>query len=432
MPLIQSPVPVASRQASRRSGRGPTSGPRGRRCSTRSPGSSPSSAALLCSTWPRKGFDVRRRRRRGVARGCCRWPSSRACATSWPSACSEARRALSERTRVEEQNRCRIEEMLLEPGDAQVGARLARGHRRAGLPALARAPALGPPRDAAELVAGRRLLRLPVSRAAPAASSGIRRRGSRREHRGLHGRAPVRARGRPRGPDRAAARTRTPTRSSAPTRSCRAPPRPSSAWAWRRLLEERGAVRTRVAAWTPYGGWIPFPADAPRGYGVTRRTLDPMLRDLAAGTPGVELLDGPDRRRPARRRRAPGRRRGRGPQPPDRRRSAPGSWSAPTAAARASRGWRGVPGRVREHNRFAYFAYWRGIRPASDRARVWFLDPDGAAVFPNEDDLTVIAAVPHRSAAGRVPRRSRARLRAAWSPGSPTRPTSTGPSGCRS
>ena len=59
------------------------------------------------------------------------------------------RRALSDRTYVEEQNRRRIEEMLLEPEKhkwVRVGER---GHRRAGLQALARAPALGHPRDAA-------------------------------------------------------------------------------------------------------------------------------------------------------------------------------------------------------------------------------------------------------------------------------------------
>jgi 2-polyprenyl-6-methoxyphenol hydroxylase-like FAD-dependent oxidoreductase len=45
-----------------------------------------------------------------------------------------------------------------------------------------------------------------------------------------------------------------------------------------------------------------------------------------------------------------------------------------------------VPGRVRPNNRFAYFAYRRGVRPATDWAHLWLLDPDGAAQFPNEDD----------------------------------------------
>src|SRR5207247_5040377 len=56
-----------------------------------------------------------------------------------------------------------------------------------------------------------------------------------------------------------------------------------------------------------------------------------------------------------------------------------------------------VSGRVRPHNRFYYFAYWRGIEPRTTNARLWFLDPDGAAAFPNEDDLTVVVAAPHRS-----------------------------------
>src|SRR5207244_8085727 len=42
-------------------------------------------------------------------------------------------------------------------------------------------------------------------------------------------------------------------------------------------------------------------------------------------------------------------------------------------------------------------AYWRGCEPPTTRARFWFLDPDGAAAFPNEDDLTVVVAAPHRS-----------------------------------
>ena len=56
-----------------------------------------------------------------------------------------------------------------------------------------------------------------------------------------------------------------------------------------------------------------------------------------------------------------------------------------------------MPGRVRPHNRFFYFAYWRGLRPRTDKARLWLLDPDGGAAFPNEDDLTVVVAAPHRS-----------------------------------
>src|SRR5436190_19108240 len=56
------------------------------------------------------------------------------------------------------------------------------------------------------------------------------------------------------------------------------------------LLDARGAIHIRGEAWSPYGGWIRAPSDVPYGYSVTRRTLDPLLRKLAADTPGVELL----------------------------------------------------------------------------------------------------------------------------------------------
>jgi flavin-dependent dehydrogenase len=56
---------------------------------------------------------------------------------------------------------------------------------------------------------------------------------------------------------------------------------------------------------------------------------------------------------------------------------------------------------VRPHNRFFYFAYWRGVPQAKPRGlpsfRLWVLDPEGAAEFPNEDDLTVLVAAYHRA-----------------------------------
>jgi flavin-dependent dehydrogenase len=57
-------------------------------------------------------------------------------------------------------------------------------------------------------------------------------------------------------------------------------------------------------------------------------------------------------------------------------------------------------GRVRPNNRFFYFAYWRGLRPRITRPRLWLFDPDAAAAFPNEDDLTVLVVGPHRRRMG--------------------------------
>jgi flavin-dependent dehydrogenase len=167
------------------------------------------------------------------------------------------------------------------------------------------------------------------------------------------------------------------------------------------LLVKRGALRTQTEVWTAHGGWLALPDDFADGWGVTRRTLDPLLRDLAVGTPGVEFLPGctatrvlADGARPA------------GVEFEDRSRRrlevsarlVVGADGRDSTVARLA----GVPGRVRPHDRFFYFAYWRGLKPVSTSMRVWFLEPDGGAEFPAEDGLTLLAAAYHRSRLGEV------------------------------
>ncbi|MDQ5808986.1 MAG: FAD-dependent monooxygenase [Actinomycetota bacterium] len=151
-------------------------------------------------------------------------------------------------------------------------------------------------------------------------------------------------------------------------------------------LEERGAVHNSIDMWTPYSGWIRSPEDDPYGYNVTRQTLDPLLRAATAETPGVELLCGktvaglsPD-----------------GVELRDGQRI-----TAKLVVGADGRGsnvakWAGIRGRVKPHNRFFYWAYWRGVEPATDRSRMWFLEPDCAYTFPNEDGLTIVLVGPHR------------------------------------
>jgi flavin-dependent dehydrogenase len=162
------------------------------------------------------------------------------------------------------------------------------------------------------------------------------------------------------------------------------------------LLEQAGAVRSRAAAWTPYGGWLRFPADAPRGYGITRRSLDPIVRELAVETAGVEYFPGQTVVRLLGDR---GRAEGVEVESPDHKRRALRAKLTVAADGRDSTIARlaRVPARVRPHNRFVYFAYWHGVRSPKTEARVWMLDPDAAAVFPNEDDVTLIAAVAHNA-----------------------------------
>lgn len=163
------------------------------------------------------------------------------------------------------------------------------------------------------------------------------------------------------------------------------------------LIEEHGAVRNSIDVWSRGGGWIVTAQDnPPHGYSVTRRTLDPLLRKLAADTPGVDLMLGwtatgvpkdatgrpagvviEDRTHDVREISA---------------RLLVGADGRESGVARLAN----VPGRVKPHGRFFYWAYWRGIRPETKRARMWMLNPDCAYTFPNEDDLTLVLVGPHR------------------------------------
>lgn len=160
------------------------------------------------------------------------------------------------------------------------------------------------------------------------------------------------------------------------------------------LIEEHGAVRNGIDIWSVAGGWILTEQDdPPYGYSVTRRTLDPLLRKLAADTPGVELMSGWTATSAE-----PGR--GLTIENPSRERRTISARLVVGADGRDSQVARmaNVPGRVKPHGRFFYWAYWRGLEPETrtKRARMWMLNPDCAYTFPNEDDLTLLLVAPHR------------------------------------
>jgi flavin-dependent dehydrogenase len=157
------------------------------------------------------------------------------------------------------------------------------------------------------------------------------------------------------------------------------------------LLEEHGAIRTGARFFTPFSGWIEIPDDVPRAWGITRRVLDPLLRKLTADTPGVELMLGhtvadvltgngcPVGVRAV----SP-----RGAARAIRARLVVAADGRDSGVARMA----GVPGRVRPHNRIFYFAYWRGLKPATTDITAWLMDPEGVARFPNEDDQHLLVA----------------------------------------
>jgi menaquinone-9 beta-reductase len=155
-------------------------------------------------------------------------------------------------------------------------------------------------------------------------------------------------------------------------------------------LRERGAVDNRLRLWTRHG-WVDQDL-APTGLSITRRVLDPMLRELAASTPGVDVLYGRTvtavtssgdavtgvhtRRRDGAEDELPAR-------------VVVGADGRGSDVARLAR----VPARVRPHGRFGYMAYFRGLQrdPERPMSRIWFRDPDVSYLFPNEDDVTVLA-----------------------------------------
>jgi menaquinone-9 beta-reductase len=161
------------------------------------------------------------------------------------------------------------------------------------------------------------------------------------------------------------------------------------------LLAERGVPRTWAEFWTPDGGWLGLVPGA-RGWGVTRRTLDPLLRGLATSTPGVEFFPGYTAKRVLRDR---GRPAGIEVEDRDGKSLRLGARLLVAADGRKSSVARlaGVPGRVRPHNRVFYFSYWHGVErtraSAGPSIRLWVPSPDAASEFPNEDGLTVLVAI---------------------------------------
>ena len=163
------------------------------------------------------------------------------------------------------------------------------------------------------------------------------------------------------------------------------------------LLEEmlaRGARRSRFRVRNPWG-WIHPPSEelVPAGVNLRRERLDPLLRGLAADTPGVELLLGHAALGLLERDRAVGGVRVRGRDGTERTLRAPLTIGADGRASAIAR-LAGVRTRRRRHGRFAYSAYFEGPPPAgSPDATVWFGDSDWGAAFPTDSGLTLYSCM---------------------------------------
>lgn len=163
-------------------------------------------------------------------------------------------------------------------------------------------------------------------------------------------------------------------------------------------LEKAGAVRNQ-ARWYTRWGWIE-PRAAPQGpelpyaYNVRRSTLDPLIRSRAAQTPGVDLLLGHQVSGLVG---ASGRTSGVRVSTPQgereiRARLVVGADGKDSAVAKFA----GVPARQYENERFGYLAHFRDLPLHGGIAQAWFLEPDMAYAFPNDDGVTVIAVLPEK------------------------------------
>jgi 2-polyprenyl-6-methoxyphenol hydroxylase-like FAD-dependent oxidoreductase len=160
-------------------------------------------------------------------------------------------------------------------------------------------------------------------------------------------------------------------------------------------IEARGGVRSPLRAWSRWG-WIAMPPDPDAlAVNLRREKLDPLMRETAAATPGVELLlgrsaerllhdgDGAVRGVVVRTRE--------GAETELRGRLVVGADGRDSRIAELS----GVPTRTTPHGRFAYGGYFEGPPPAGAPAgSIWLLDPDWAAAFPTDDGQTFYAAMP--------------------------------------
>jgi menaquinone-9 beta-reductase len=163
-------------------------------------------------------------------------------------------------------------------------------------------------------------------------------------------------------------------------------------------IEAAGGVPNSIDVWSRYGWVQPEPpSDYPHpatGYNITRERLDPMVRALAADTDGVDLMLGHT---------ATGLEWDRGLVSGVRVRDRHGderTISARLVVAADGRysklaAMAGIETRTRPHERFYYWAYFRGVElDTTASSQMWFRDPDMAYTFRNEDGLTVLTVLP--------------------------------------
>jgi flavin-dependent dehydrogenase len=166
-----------------------------------------------------------------------------------------------------------------------------------------------------------------------------------------------------------------------------------------RIREARGRPGD-TNVWTRYG-WISLPREsAPKpmadwpAWNIRREKLDPMVRELAASTDGVELLVGHTVNGIVRDGRRVSGVRVRQRSGDEREIHATLVVAADGRDSEVAK-LAGVKTKLKRHERFGYFAYYRDTPLVTgDNAQMWMLDPDVAYAFPTDDDLVLLTVMP--------------------------------------
>lgn len=160
-------------------------------------------------------------------------------------------------------------------------------------------------------------------------------------------------------------------------------------------MMQAGAIRSRACVRTRWG-WVDPPATStlPDGINLRRERLDPLIREIAAETPGVELILGHtvgelvyDGERVC----GCSARDTHGQTLQLRARLVVGADGRNSRVAKLAR----VDTKTSPHGRFAYGGYFDGPMPERyPNSGLWLLDPDMVGAFPTDNGQTFYAVMP--------------------------------------
>lgn len=162
-------------------------------------------------------------------------------------------------------------------------------------------------------------------------------------------------------------------------------------------IKAAGGQPNAGRVWTRYGWFGPGVKSKSQGFNIRRSVLDPMLRRRAAAMSTVDLMLGTSLHELIK---EDGRVVGVKARTAARETEtlyaklvvgADGRYSRTAALAQ-------LPERIEENNRFTYFAYFRNLPlPGNEHTLIWYFDPDIVYAMANDDDVTLMATMVHKS-----------------------------------